>query len=129
MALEAIENEQTLWEIGAEHGVHPTLVVTWKRAAIHWMTGTFAPGAGPAELSRLHAKIGELLMGHDLFGDSFRPISVVRRRGLGGMMRSQGLAYQALRPDRRPDFRRFFRCARNSRGSLTFTQLLGPSGP
>ena len=41
VALEAIENEQTLWEIGAKRGVHPTLVAAWKRAAIHGMTGTF----------------------------------------------------------------------------------------
>ena len=72
VALEAIKGEQTLAEIGARHGVHLTLVAAWKRAAIDGMTGTFAskaatPGAGasPAEFSKLHAKIGELIMERD----------------------------------------------------------------
>ncbi len=72
VALEAIKGEQTLAEIGAKHGVHLTLVAAWKRAAIDGMTGTFASKAaaptassGPTELSRLHAKIGELIMERD----------------------------------------------------------------
>jgi transposase len=72
VALEAIKGEQTLAEIGAKHGVHLTLVAAWKRAAIEGMTGTFASkaatpvaGAGPVEVSKLHAKIGELIMERD----------------------------------------------------------------
>ncbi len=34
VALEAIEGERTLSEIGAKHGVHLTLVAAWKRAAV-----------------------------------------------------------------------------------------------
>ena len=47
VALEAIKGEQTLAEIGAKHGVHLTLVATWKKAAIEGMATTFASKAEP----------------------------------------------------------------------------------
>jgi transposase len=70
VALEAIKGEQTLAEIGAKHGIHLTVVAVWKKAAIDGMMTTFvskAPAAstGSAELSKLHAKIGELIMERD----------------------------------------------------------------
>ena len=69
--LEAIRGAQTLAEIGARHGVHLTLVAAWKKAAIAGLTDTFSakaanPGSGvEAELARLHAKIGQLVMERD----------------------------------------------------------------
>jgi transposase len=71
VALEAIRGEQTLAEIGAKHGVHLTLVAAWKKAAVEGMTATFSPktaaagSPGDAELARLHAKIGQLIMERD----------------------------------------------------------------
>ena len=71
VALEAIKGEQTLAEIGAKHGVHLTLVAAWKKAAIDGMAASFAtkPAASSrvieAEISRLHAKIGQLVVERD----------------------------------------------------------------
>ena len=72
VALAAIRGEQTLAEIGAEYGIHLTLVASWKKAAIEGMAATFAPksaasggASSEAELSKLHAKIGQLVMGRD----------------------------------------------------------------
>jgi len=71
VALEAIKGEQTLAEIGAKHGVHLTLVAAWKKTAIEGMTASFSPkasasgGSSDAELARLHAKIGQLVMERD----------------------------------------------------------------
>jgi len=71
VALEAIRGEQTLAEIGAKHGVHLTMVAAWKKAAIEGMAAIFSPkaaaggGSGEAELARLHAKIGQLVMEWD----------------------------------------------------------------
>ena len=71
VALEAIKGEQTLTEIGARHGLHLTVVAAWKKAAIDGMTATFCPrntGGGrsnDAELVKLHAKIGQLIMERD----------------------------------------------------------------
>jgi transposase len=72
VALEAIRGEQTLAEIGAKYGVHLTLVANWKKAAIEGIATTFAPksaalagASSEAELSKLHAKIGQLVMERD----------------------------------------------------------------
>ena len=76
VALEAIKGEQTLAEIGARHGVHLTLVAAWKKAAIAGLTDTFSakaanPGSGvEAELARLHAKIGQLVMERDFLANA-----------------------------------------------------------
>jgi transposase len=71
VALEAIKGEQTLAEIGAQHGIHLTLVAASKKAAIEGMRASFSPkasaggGSSDAELARLHAKIGQLVMERD----------------------------------------------------------------
>jgi len=70
VALDAIKGEQTLAEIGAKHGIHLTMVAAWKKAAIDGMRATFSPkasggGGDEAEISRLHAKIGQLVMERD----------------------------------------------------------------
>jgi transposase len=71
VGLEAIRGEQTLAEIGAPHGVHLTLVAAWKKAASAGLAESFSAKAanrgsgGEAELVRLHAKIGQLVMERD----------------------------------------------------------------
>jgi transposase len=72
VALEAIKGEQTLAEIGAKHGVHLTMVAAWKKAAIEGMANSFSPKGSAleptvslAEVSKLHAKIGQLIMERD----------------------------------------------------------------
>jgi transposase len=70
VALEAIRGEQTLAEIGAKYGVHLTMVAAWKRAAIDGMAATFSPKAAAstaseADLAKLHAKIGQLVVERD----------------------------------------------------------------
>lgn len=71
VALEAIRGEQTLAEIGAKHGIHLTMVAAWKKAAIEGMAATFSPkavgsgAASEADLARLHAKIGQLVVERD----------------------------------------------------------------
>ena len=34
VALDAIRGEQTLAELSAKHGIHPTMIATWTRQAI-----------------------------------------------------------------------------------------------
>jgi transposase len=71
VALEAIKGEQTLAEIGAKHGIHLTMVAAWKKAAIEGIAATFssktstAGASSEADLARLHAKIGQLIMERD----------------------------------------------------------------
>ena len=71
VALEAIRGEATIAELVMKHGVHQTLVNTWKRQAMEGMTGLFSGKAEAAaaeregELGKLHAKIGQLLVEPD----------------------------------------------------------------
>ncbi|GAC1338612.1 MAG: hypothetical protein NVSMB20_14920 [Bradyrhizobium sp.] len=71
VALDAIRGEQTLAELSAKHGIHQTMIAAWKRQAIEGLASTFSNKAeavqatGEAELNRLHAKIGQLVVERD----------------------------------------------------------------
>jgi transposase len=71
VALEAIKGELTLAELAAKHGIHQTMIAGWKRQAIDGMAASFsgrpevAAACSPAEVDRLHAKIGQLVVERD----------------------------------------------------------------
>jgi transposase len=71
VALDALRGEQTLAELSAKHGIHQTMIAAWKRQAIEGLASTFSGKAeavratGEAELTRLHAKIGQLVVERD----------------------------------------------------------------
>ncbi len=71
MALEAIRGDATVAELVAKHGVHQTVINTWRRQAIEGMTGVVSgrAEAKAAEkeggIEKLHAKIGQLVVERD----------------------------------------------------------------
>ena len=71
VALEALKGELTIAQLVAKHGVHQTLINSWKRQAIDGMAGVFSGKAEAevadreAQFERLHAKIGELVIERD----------------------------------------------------------------
>lgn len=71
VAIEAIRGDLTVAELAAKHGIHHTMIAAWKRQAIEGMASTFsgagdaAKAAGDAELEKLHAKIGQLVIERD----------------------------------------------------------------
>ena len=77
VALEAIRGEFTLAELAAKHGIHQTMIAAWKKQAIEGMAGTFSGKAevvqatSEAELARLHAKIGQLVIEKDFLSKAF----------------------------------------------------------
>ena len=76
VALEAIRGDLTLAELAAKHGVHHTMIASWKRQAIDGMAGTFsgagdvARAASESEVEKLHAKIGQLVVERDFLESS-----------------------------------------------------------
>jgi transposase len=71
VALEAIRGESTIAQLVMKHGVHQTLIHSWKKQALEGMAGVFSgktdtptPVCG-AEIEKLHAKIGELVVERD----------------------------------------------------------------
>ncbi len=71
VAVEAIREEMTLAELSKKYGVHPNMISAWKRDAIANMAqalskkGTDAGRASEAEIDKLHAKIGQLVVERD----------------------------------------------------------------
>jgi transposase len=77
VALEAIRGELTLAELASRHGIHPTMIATWKRHAIDGMAATFSgkseavQAMSEAEVTKLHAKIGQLVVERDFLSKAF----------------------------------------------------------
>ena len=71
VAVEAIRGEQTIAELASRHGVHPNLIGFWKKQAVEKLARVFddkgadREAARAAEIEKLHAKIGELLVERD----------------------------------------------------------------
>ena len=77
VALEAIKGEQTIAELASRHGLHPTMITSWKRQAIDNMAEAFsgkaerARSADDAQIKELHAKIGQLTVERDFLAKAF----------------------------------------------------------
>jgi len=71
VALEAIRGELTVAQIAAKHGIQLTMMTAWKKQAIEGISTVFAHKTGgadkvrEAEVERLHAKIGRLVVERD----------------------------------------------------------------
>jgi transposase len=71
LALEALKGDLTGAELVAKRGAPRTLINTWKRQAVEGLSTVFsvrveaAAADREAELGRLHAKIGELVVERD----------------------------------------------------------------
>jgi len=77
VALEAIRGELTLSQLGARYGVHQTLINAWKKQAVEKLCTVFESGSSEigrpseAELEKLHAKIGQLIVERDFLAKAF----------------------------------------------------------
>lgn len=76
VALEAIREELTTAELAKKYDIHPTMISGWKRTAIDTMASAFgAQGASEplisaAEVEKLHAKIGQLVIERDFLSEA-----------------------------------------------------------
>ena len=73
VALEALRGELTTAQLARKLGIHPTMVGEWKRQAMEGLTAVFADRSVAqeaaksfeAEIEKLHAKIGQLVVERD----------------------------------------------------------------
>ena len=71
VALEAIRGERTISELATKHELHPNQITQWKRQAIENLAKVFDDKASErradreAEVTKLHAKIGQLVVERD----------------------------------------------------------------
>jgi transposase len=78
VALEAIRGERTLAELAVVHQLHPNLIMAWRRKATEKMIDIFsgkigtnkADAAAKAEIAKLHAKIGQLVVERDALANA-----------------------------------------------------------
>ncbi len=84
VALEAIKGEMTLAELAAKYEIHHVMIANWKKQAIAGMSATFsgkteaAPGASEADVEKLHAKIGQLMVERDFLRDASVRLGLIR---------------------------------------------------
>ena len=73
VALEALRGELTAAQLAAKHGVHQTMVGEWKKQAVEGLASVFSGKEAAqdtallseAEVEKLHAKIGQLVVERD----------------------------------------------------------------
>ena len=77
VALEAIKAHQTVAELATKHELHPTQIAAWKREAVEKLARVFDEKGSArdqnrdAELTKLHAKIGQLIVERDFLAKAF----------------------------------------------------------
>jgi len=70
VALAALRNEQTMSELAAHYGVHPTMINQWKKALVEGASQLFGKGhkrhqQAEAEVDELYRQIGRLKVKRD----------------------------------------------------------------
>lgn len=77
VALEAIRGDETVNELASRYELHPNMITNWKRQAIDNMAAAFSSSverkgkADDAQITELHAKIGQLTVERDFLAKAF----------------------------------------------------------
>jgi transposase len=77
VALEALKGDLTLAQLAAKHGVHQTMISTWRKQAVDGMASVFSGKAEAAEtkqaadVEKLRARIGQLVVERDFLAKAF----------------------------------------------------------
>jgi transposase-like protein len=70
LSLAALKNEETISELAARFGVHPTMINNWKRALLEGAAEVFSKGhnsrkQSEAQIDDLYRQIGQLKVEND----------------------------------------------------------------
>jgi transposase len=77
VALEAIKGHETIAELATKHELHPTQIAAWKREAVEKLAKVFDEKGAErdksrdGEITKLHAKIGQLVVERDFLSKAF----------------------------------------------------------
>jgi len=92
VALEALRGELTTAQLATKHGIHQTMVGEWKKQAMDGLTAVFSDRssaqetakASEAEVEKLHAKIGQLLVERDFLAKALSTYQLQQRSRVAG---------------------------------------------
>ena len=77
VALEALQGQRTIAELATRHELHPNVITQWRRQAIEKLARVFddkgleVQANRDAEVTKLHAKIGQLVEERDILPKAF----------------------------------------------------------
>jgi len=77
VALEAIQGQRTIAELASRYELNPTQITAWKREAVEKFAKVFEDKGAEvqanrdAEVTKLHAKIGQLVVERDFLAKAF----------------------------------------------------------
>ena len=73
VALEALRGELTTAQLASKHGIHQTMVGEWKKQAVfsERSAAQETTKSSEAEVEKLHAKIGQLVVERDFLAKTF----------------------------------------------------------
>ena len=77
VTLEAIKGHETVADLATKHKLRPTQIAAWEREAIEKLAkvfdekGSVREQSRDAELTKLHAKIGQLVVERDFLSKAF----------------------------------------------------------
>jgi transposase len=78
VALSAIRGDGTISELSSRYGINANLISRWKQEAMDSMKSGFQKGSArhqhsqEAEIEKLHAKIGQLVIEKDFLSRAFK---------------------------------------------------------
>ena len=77
VTLEALQGQRTIAELATRHELHPNVITQWRRQAIEKLARVFddkgleVRANRDAEVTKLHAKIGQLVVERDFLAKAF----------------------------------------------------------
>lgn len=80
VALEALQERETLSELSKKYEVHPNLITKWKKEFLERAPGIFEKAAGEkgqeVDIEKLYAKIGQLEMERDFLKKNLKKLGL-----------------------------------------------------
>ena len=77
MSFWVTKGQRTIAELATKHELHPTQIAAWKREAVEKLAKVFddkgfeVQASREAEVTKLHAKIGQLVVERDFLAKAF----------------------------------------------------------
>ena len=84
VAMAALKGDKTLAELAQQFGIHPNQIADWKGQLMERAAQVFGDGSAPSstapDLTKLHAKIGQLTLENDFLESALTKAGLLSAR-------------------------------------------------